>query len=369
MNDTRKIRVLEVGGSFYEMGQQHGRAYQDAIHHFTADRVQLSQTEKWTGRTLSKEAVLALADACIAEHERYSPQLMDELRGMAEVTGLSVGELIINNGFTDFVDVVYSVGDVSAPEANLTPENDIPADNCTAFLVPNNATDDHHGMFGQTWDMHASATPYVILLRGRPDNAPAFLSFTIAGCIGMIGMNEAGIAVGINNIRSTDGQIGVTWNFVVRKILMQKTIDDALACITEAKLAGAHNYMLMDKHGNGYNVEAMPTHQHITPLEHSTLSHTNHCLTERTRRTERERPAASMQSSIDRLQAAGTRLRERPVTPQMLMNLMRTDTICVREKEPLHIESCGAAVMRPATGDFWAVWGLPAENDYEHFEV
>jgi hypothetical protein len=33
------------------------------------------------------------------------------------------------------------------------------------------------------------------------------------------------------------------------------------------------------------------------------------------------------------------------------------------------VESSGAAIMRPATGDFWAVWGLPPENEYEHFTI
>ena len=101
----------------------------------------------------------------------------------------------------------------------------------------------------------------MILIHGNPDNAPEFLTFTITGCVGMIGMNSAGITVGINNLMSTDGQIGVTWPFVVRKILQQHDLDAALDCLTSAKLAGAHNYMLMDKQGNGYEVEAMSTSQ------------------------------------------------------------------------------------------------------------
>ena len=40
--------------------------------------------------------------------------------------------------------------------------------------------------------------------------------------------------------------------------------------------------------------------------------------------------------------------------------------ICQRATEPYHVESSGAAVMRPATGDFWACWGPPADNEYQH---
>jgi hypothetical protein len=43
--------------------------------------------------------------------------------------------------------------------------------------------------------------------------------------------------------------------------------------------------------------------------------------------------------------------------------------ICQRSRPPYHLESSGAMVMRPATGELWAVWGLPSENEYERFEL
>lgn len=361
---AKKLRVLEVSGSFHEMGVQHAQKYSDAIHEFTEDRIKLSTGDVWTGRNISREAVLALADACVAEHEAYSPELMDELRGMSEVTGLSLGALIINNGFTDFIDVVYSVGEEY--EAKMPQQV---ADDCTAFLVSNDIADGGQGFFGQTWDMHATATPHVILLHGKPDNAPNFLAFTITGCVGMIGMNEHGIAVGINNLSGADGQVGVTWNFVVRKVLMQDNIEDALTCITEAKLAGAHNFMLMDKNGKGYNVEAMSTCKEVTPLEENSLVHTNHCLADFTRNVERERQQASLESSQKRLDLANEHLGKTPITVEALMEMTRAEYICVKSAPPYHVETSGAAIMQPATGDFWAAWGRPAENEYEHFKI
>ncbi len=361
----KKLRILTVQGSSYEMGYQHGKAYYDEIHHFTEDRIQLCMDEAWTGRSLPREAVLALADACVEVHQAYSPELMKELQGMADATGLSLGALIINNGFTDFIDTVYAVGERAVP---VQPE--FAADNCTAFLAPNKTTSDGHGMYGQTWDMHDSATPHVMLLQGKPTHAPQFLSLTINGCIGMIGMNSAGIAVGINNIMAKDGQAGVTWPFVIRKVLMQETLEDAIACVTEAQLAGAHNYMLMDKEGRGCNIEAMSTRYQIDWLDEDTIAHTNHCIVPYNNEVERERTPESLQSSQKRLSRAQELLEQRPITPETLMDITRDDeAICVRSKPPMHVESCGAAIMRPATGDFWAVWGLPAENNYEHFSL
>ena len=361
-----EIRVLELAGTHYEMGFQHGKTYHDEIHHFTEDRIKLCMDADWTGQSLSRDEVIALAEACVAEHQKYSPELMEELQGMADATKLSLAELIINNGFTDFIDTIYKVG-------NPIQESKLPelvADNCTAFLVPQNLTADKNSMFGQTWDMHDSATPYVILLRGKPQDEPNFLTFTITGCVGMIGMNSAGITVGINNISAADGQVGVTWNFVIRKVLMQTNIEDALACITSAKLAGAHNYLLMDKNGKGYNIEAMSTRYNIQELHEEQIVHTNHCVSNWNQKVERKRPPESQEHSEKRLNRGMQLLNRSNITPEDLMELTADDeAICVPSTPPKHVETCGAAIMRPATGDFWAVWGAPNANQYQRFMI
>ncbi len=361
-----RIRVLELAGAPYDMGHAHGARFRDEIRHFTDERVRLCSAPDWTGRSLSRAAVIELAEACVDEHIAYAPELMEELRGMADATGLSLAELVINNGFTDFIDVVYSLGD--ARESAAVPA--LAADNCTAFLVPNERSASAQAWFGQTWDMHASATPYVILIHGKPDSAPAFLTFTVTGCVGMIGMNSAGICVGVNNLMASDGQIGVTWTFVARKILAQENIEDALACLTGARLAGAHNYMLLDKHGVGYEVEAMSTRQGIRPLANASIAHTNHCLIQQNLDLARERAPESRIGSENRLRRADELLAKDNIDIDDLMALTRDEVaICTRPQPPTHVESCGAAIMRPASGEFWSVWGIPADNEYERFVI
>lgn len=362
----KQIRVVKLSGSAYEMGFAHGQLFHDEIHMFTKDRVALCQDRNWTGHSLPRAAVISLAEACVEEHRRYAPDLMEELAGMADATGLSLAELLINNGFTDFIDTIYNLGRSTQP--TVAPRN--VADNCTAFLVPKSRSANGQAFFGQTWDMHASATPYVILIQGEPQAAPNFLTFTITGCVGMIGMNSAGMAVGINNLMAADGQIGVTWPFVVRKILQQDNLEAALDCLTSAKLAGAHNYLLLDKQGKGYEVEAMSTSFHIHELAEETVAHTNHCLIEKHLRLARERPPASQHSSENRLNRARELLARDEIALDDLMALTRDEqAICTRPKPPMDVESCGAAIMCPSSGDFWTVWGLPAENEYEHFII
>ena len=110
---------------------------------------------------------------------------------------------MVVGGFTDLVDVVRArIGDAPIE------------DDCTAVLNPANK------VLAQTWDMHASALDYVVFLKLDPVMGPAVVVQTTAGCLGQIGMNEAGIAIGINNLTAY-GKPGVTWPFVVRKVLQQ----------------------------------------------------------------------------------------------------------------------------------------------------
>ncbi len=358
------IRVLELSGSPYEIGFAHGSTYRQDIRRYTADRIDLVMAGTWSGGVrLSRQEVLDLAEACLPAHRDYAPDLFEEMRGLAAATGLSPAELVITSGFTDFVDTVFNRYPARASGPSLAA-----LDDCTAFIVPDGRAQGA-GFLGQTWDMHDTATEFVIMLRLAPNAQPAAMVFTTTGCLGQIGMNEHGLAIGINNLAGADGGVGVTWPFVIRKALQQETAEQALDCILEAPLAGAHNYLIFDRHGHGYNVEGMTSRSAVTPLEDIPLIHTNHCLLPDTLAVAQEKDPDIQARSEARLDAGRSLLQAGEVTINDLQDLTRQDPICVRSQPPYHVESCGAAIMRPKNGDFWAVWGLPAENEYEHFKI
>ena len=356
-----KIRLLPIRGTAWELGYQHGTVYGDDIRRYTETRLHLVENGEWKHPfPPDRNTILELAEACIPAHEAYAPDLMEETRGMAAATGLSVAELLIVSGFTDFIDVVYN----AYPQPLPAP---LVIDDCTAFLIPDSRANGK-GFFGQTWDMNDSSTEYVVLLRVEGENRPNSLVFTSVGCLGQIGMNEHGIAIGINNLRGSDGQIGVTWPFVVRKVLQQDNIADALACITEAPLAGAHNYLIYSKEG-GYNIEAMSTRCHIKELEDIPIIHTNHCLVPHTQEVEQKSDPTLGSTTRERLAQAQTTFAKPSITLEDLQELTRTAPVCTRPRPPRYIATCGAAIMQPKTGAFHAVWGLPSENEYESFTI
>jgi len=353
------IRVLDVAGSPAAMGHAHGAAHADEIRSYADERVGLVMSGAWSGGPVSRSTVLELAEACLPAHASFSPALYEEMLAMAESAGISAAEAVVVGGFTDFVDTVRAnLGGTHPPE---TVEDD-----CTAFIVPDHRADGA-GFYGQTWDMHDSATDYVVLLRTRPTDAPAALVFTTTGCLGQIGMNELGVCVGINNLTAADGGIGVTWPAVVREALHQESAAAARDVILGAALAGGHNFMTFDAEGDGYNIEAMPTVRPVTPLGDAALSHTNHTTLPDTQAVEGARADEMQANSRFRLETAEAALDREGLTAPDLIALT-AGAVCQISREPTHVESSGAAIMRPRTRQFWACWGVPNENEYQQVD-
>lgn len=344
------IRRLRLEGDPVSRGRAHGTAFAGAIRRYTEERVHLATNGSWAGRPARRADILGLAEAMLPAHRDYAPALYAELVAMAEAAGISPAEAVVVGGFTDFVDAVRNAG---GP--------DVTEDDCTAVVTP-------EGWFAQTWDMHDSATEHVVLLGLHPDDGVAAEVFTTVGCVGQIGMNAAGLTVGINNLTATDGRVGVTWPFVVREALRETTAEAALARITAAPLAGAHAYLLLDAAGAGFVVEAFPSVTTVTRLGASPLAHTNHCLDPEAGRHEAARAAELVRSSEARLVRA-TEWLSRPADFDRMVALTRDPVICRRSEPPFHLETSGAVVTRPATRELWAIWGLPTEGEYERVVV
>lgn len=372
------IRVTQLTGDAHAMGVQHGRAHAKQIAELTEDRLRLCRDGFWVGDGSADIDVFALADRCWDAQRRYDEPTTAEIEGLAAATNIPPRDLLITSGFTDFVDAVRAAASVSADPASSPAD----AGGCTAVLAHPAATADGRPYLAQTWDMHASATDFVVMLDARSTEpaTPRAMVFTVTGCVGMIGMNDAGLAVGINNLASHDGTPGVVWTTVVRRMLRETTADAALAVLQAAPLAGAHHYLLLDAAGIGYAVEASPNHRVVRPLDqaHPTLAHTNHCLHPETAALEAKRdgvPADSSRLRLDRAHAwldqhAGrfdraalwSLLRQRDPDPAV-------PGICHSPIPGYAVDTAGAVVMSPADRRLDAVWGNPDRTEYQSFDL
>jgi len=338
------LRVLEVFGDSNDLGRGHGSACSEMIRRYVDDRVGLSGDSHWSGGDADRDLILTVADDLLEHHERFSEPLYAEMLAMAEAADITPQEAVAVGGFTDLVDVVRA--------RLLSP---VEEHNCTGIINPRT------GVFAQTWDMHASAGEFVIMLRIDPlVGLDAFVQ-TTAGCLGQIGMNEAGIAVGINNLTAT-GKPGVTWPFVVRKTLEQDNLDDAVNVILDADLAGGHNYFVMGPDGEGAMIEGMPRSKRVMRSDTDPLVHANNCLYPETSAEEAPRLPDWVENSNTRLRIGEERAHD-------LEAFFADPSISRRADDPADIATCGAVIMTPAKREMKAVWGVPGDNPWESFQL
>jgi isopenicillin-N N-acyltransferase like protein len=123
----------------------------------------------------------------------------------------------------------------------------------------------------------------------------------------------------------------------------------------------------------GYNVEALPGRRSVSVLNKA-IVHTNHCVDPALVDHERSRSTLAMESTVMRLdQARGFLARHSgEIDKDVLMGLTRLRegdgfSVCQTAVKGYEVETSGACVMSPGTGEMWAVWGLPSENEYERF--
>jgi isopenicillin-N N-acyltransferase-like protein len=342
--DSGPLRVLEIYGDASDFGRVHGTECKPLIRDYLDERLGLSGDATWAGRSARADTVLALAEATLAQHQAYSPSLFEEMLALAEAAGITPAEAVVVGGFTDLVDVVRA-HDGWAPIE----------DDCTAVLDPGN------GVLAQTWDMHASAGEYVVMLKLDPLSGPGAVVQTTAGCLGQIGLNEAGIGVGINNLTAI-GKPGVTWPFVVRKVLEQTSLGTAVDAVLSADLAGGHNYLIVGPDGTGANIEAMPGTVEVTQVAEAPFVHTNHCLGPGTSLEEGARPPEHVAGSQTRLDRGADLVGD-------LDAFFSDPSIARRADSPYEVATCGAVVIRPIEKRLDSVWGIPGDRPWETFRL
>jgi isopenicillin-N N-acyltransferase-like protein len=322
-----------------ERGRAHGELWREPIRELAEIRVQLALHR---GSFADLDELLAIARRHLPILAMRAPDLHEELLGIAEGADIDPARIVVLNHYTDLRDI--------DPRAVLGPE----AEGCTAIYLygPNGA------VLGQTWDMHASAEPYVRTIRIAPRGSDTeALCFTLTGCLGMTGIGQHGVAVTINNLSSTDARVGMVWPALVRQMITQADAASAWALLRDAPLSSGHHYMIAD----GRDFYGVETSGELKVLTQSGAKvahlHTNHCFDPVLRSRERV-PATS--TTFARLDLASTLyVQRRPTTMEELWDLIGSHegfprSICSHADDgsgdPSASKTCGRIVYALAEG-------------------
>ncbi len=325
-------------------GEAQGELWRAEIRELAQIRSELALKKGSFADLAELEAVAGLHLPVLAA---FSPALYAELLGIARAAGIRPEAAVVLNHYTDLRDVPVSVLGGDDPGG------------CTAIYVPGAG---EGAVLGQTWDMHGTARPFVRLLHLRPRSSDdEWLCFTLTGCLGMTGLSAAGLGVTINNLSSTDGQVGVVWPALVRTMLMAGSAAGARDCLLQARLSSGHHYMMADGR-EFFGVETSGQLKVVTQIgAHAAHIHTNHCFDPVLRQRERVPPTSTTYRRMDL--ATTLYVQQRPRDAASVWQFLGSHdgypkSLCSHvddeDGDPSASRTCGMMVMALARGEVLA---------------
>lgn len=277
--NTEELRVIEMRGPARARGRAYGEACRDLIASAIAawkqnlGRVSLflrpepeeTRRPRSGDRIADYLAEFLRTGEFIPAIEAWAPDLLEEVRGIAEGAGLPFADVL-----------AIQLGD---EEWNFAMRRglDRPVDKCSAFGLAGGPG--RIGIAGQNLDTPMWIEGHQILLRVIPEDGPEALVFTYAGGIAMNGLNAAGIGITCNALAVMDySAAGVPVAFVVRQVLMQRDYAAAVDLLRNLPHASGQNYILSsgDKARCFECCAAGVTE--VVPDDLGRVTHTNHLL-------------------------------------------------------------------------------------------
>jgi isopenicillin-N N-acyltransferase like protein len=269
--------VLDLCGRPHEIGRQHGQAQRARIRAFLDDRLARINAVLPLPTSLTKLApTLAAYRRCIAA---VMPRMIDELDGLAEGAGVDADEALLlqlRREITGYRSVA-AAGD------------------CSTLTVP--SVDGR--LVAQTIDLNGAVAGELSLLRiahARGGRRVLMLSFT--GLLGYLGMNDRGLAIGLNLLLAGQWGPGIPGYMAIRYLLDEAgDVEQALKLLRRLPLASSRSFTLCDAR-RSVVVECAAGRLH--ELGGHVGAHTNHFLAPELSRLDEINPFAKT-SSMRRL--------------------------------------------------------------------
>jgi isopenicillin-N N-acyltransferase-like protein len=281
----------------------------------------------------------------------YAPSGAEEIAAIARGAGQPIELLMAINARTEILGTV--------PE-------------CTVVAVP------AQGMLAQNWDYHPDVAPARLVWSIRAGDG-WFTTFTEAGILGKVGMNDRGLAVVLNVLSTTgDGaELGVPIHVLLRQILERcSSVEAAIRLLMDTPAASSNAVTLLgpgsadDSETRAATCESTPAGVRIINPEEETLVHTNHCLHQDLVGT--DLTSHAYPDTLTRLHRARA-LAQDGLTPDSVGRVLRDHAAdqrgtCRHDNKSSDIDQSvthASMVMIPAQPAFWVSDGPPCQNPYE----
>jgi len=268
---TNSLPLLDLKGTWREIGRAHGEAARDRIAHNLDLYFRRFSLEGGVNRTAARRRGALYLEVI----DKNVPDYAKMMRGLAEASGHDLIDIATLNARYE---ILYSEFSRTVMEASVKP------DGCTAFAALPDSTPDSHLRIGQNWDWIPDVQG--LLLRIQLPDGLRILCFTEAGIAGgKIGLNSAGLGLAINGLMSDQddwSRLGIPFHVRTWQILTSHTVEAALAAILSEHRSCSANFLIGHAAHDGtatvVNIETSPTSAARIDVRSRVLAHANHFL-------------------------------------------------------------------------------------------
>lgn len=359
---------VQARGSHRELGRAVGEAARQQVHAsvdffrenfpaLTMGRLAFAEAERW-------------AVAYEVQARRWLPDLVQELEGLAEGSGVPFSRLLVLNCGEEFMSDEPSSARVLAPGSPRS------GDHCTAVAV---AAGGRH-VVGHNMDWYTVDAVNNVLFDLTGPDGTRIMGLAGAPYLLMLGMNSHGIGNVSNSVHSTDNRIGVPNVFVRRSTLGARSLEEARDRGLPAARARGTNQSFADTRGRLWDLETSATAHAL--MDHTAagyMAHANHYVSPAMRPYEGYAGGESevRLATAERLLAQGLAAGEDAV--DLVARVLRTHEPSAEECICGHPETDAAPADQGMTVGsmicdldglrMYVCAGPPCENEYRVFEM
>ena len=242
------IKIIKVSGNPTERS----KSYAEQL------RTRIQQTYDFYNDLVFKHSELSgveiynRVNILISKTRAVFPNLISELECISESSNIPIQQIFLINARTEILNA--SVGE------------------CTSIAIPKN------NLLAQTWDWIEEMENLMVILIVEKEDGSSFVTLTEPGMLAKIGINNYGISVGLNFLKSKHSLDGVPVHLLLRAILDCTSLKKVREIVAQSNM-GKSSYIpvatsIGEAVGFEFSNDAM---QELTPLD-DVLLHTNHCL-------------------------------------------------------------------------------------------
>ena len=363
--ESRTLKEITLTGQGYELGLQHGQQLKAEIKGI------VSAWKQNTTAALGKDADVVLKEFFeYANFEpaikRWTPDLLEEVRGIADGSGQSFNDIFVLNLLDEFW--VY----IDDPNNH----------HCSGMGAP--ARNGNPAYVAQNMDLENYTDGFQVIMRLKPTNGdPEQLILTHPGLIALNGVNETGVGLCVNTLMQlTASNTGVPVAFVVRALLRLEDKGGALSFLQSIDHASGQNYILgIENQVFDFEASATKVVRFDPGNSNGTVYHTNHPIVNDDLKSwykeyyeSLEDPIASS-NSYQRLFAVESRLAENSfITTEVMKDALRSKDnpshpVCRTNANDGYGFTFASTIMSLGKKPFLEVLaGPPDESEYVRYD-